>query len=164
MRIGIISDSHGRVERVELALTKMGKIDALLHAGDYGLGVREIEYPCPVYFVQGNCDVDLHIPYEQLITLAGKRIYLTHGHQYDVKSRLHRLELAAREKEADIVVFGHTHQAYQETANGILFLNPGSLSRPRDSRGATFGIIEIEGDKTAALVMPLLEGENQFFI
>ena len=47
----------------------------------------------------------------------------------------HRLQASLRERlkriEPDVVVFGHTHEPYCETIGGILFRNPGSVTRPR---------------------------------
>ena len=47
----------------------------------------------------------------------------------------HRLQASLRERlkriEPDVVVFGHTHEPYCKTIGGILFLNPGSVTRPR---------------------------------
>ena len=52
---------------------------------------------------------------------------------------LYNVCCAAREKKADIVLFGHTHQALAEYDDGLYILNPGSL---HGSMG-TYGIIDI---------------------
>ena len=31
-----------------------------------------------------------------------------------------------------MIVFGHTHQPYQKTVDGILFVNAGSVGKPKD--------------------------------
>jgi predicted phosphodiesterase len=44
--------------------------------------------------------------------------------------------------EADTVLFGHAHVPSLENIQGILFVNPGSIGRPRSRIGASFAIIE----------------------
>ena len=55
------------------------------------------------------------------------KILLTHGHYEHVKFGLERLKLKAKLNEADICIFGHTHERYMMVDQGILFINPGSL-------------------------------------
>ena len=43
--------------------------------------------------------------------------------------------------EGDIVITGHSHTPHLYKENGIYFVNPGSLSRPRGNEGATYGVI-----------------------
>lgn len=83
--------------------------------------------------VRGNCDAEvdqmvLEFPimadYKE-ITVDGKRLFLTHGHVYnDVKF--------PPVKEGDIVIHGHTHVPRCSEINGVLFLNPGSVSIPKE--------------------------------
>src|SRR5699024_5856961 len=54
-----------------------------------------------------------------------------HGHLFDIKSSLMKLEYRAQEVGADIICFGHSHVAYAENINGRLFINPGSIRLPR---------------------------------
>ena len=122
MKLCIFSDSHGRTDRV----AKLPPADAYLFCGD-GLGDLE-DLPGPVYSVCGNCDWGSRQPEQRLLELGGRRIFLTHGHRYRVKFDLYRLALAAREADAEIVLYGHTHAANRLEDNGLLLLNPGALS------------------------------------
>ncbi len=65
----------------------------------------------------------------------------THGHKYGVKSGRGRLYQAAVEKEAQLVLFGHTHEAEEFTMEGIRFFNPGSVGRGMER---TYGVLYIE--------------------
>ena len=38
----------------------------------------------------------------------------------------------AGSSNADVIVFGHTHQPYQKTVDGVLFVNAGSVGKPKD--------------------------------
>jgi predicted phosphodiesterase len=86
------------------------------------------------------------------MTLGGKRIMMTHGHDYSVKFTLSRLCAEANKKGADIVLFGHTHQRYErylpagETEYGVALSKPMYLFNPGSIGGyeASFGCIEID--------------------
>ena len=98
--------------------------------------------------VAGNCDWGYHgAEDEELVTAAGSKIFLTHGHLYGVKSNPANFLLAVREKGANIGVFGHTHVAFIKKINGILLINPGSLSYPRDGKGQSFMVLELAEGK-----------------
>ena len=72
-------------------------------------------------------------------TARGKRFFFTHGHLYDAKLGLYRLVCAARERKADLLLFGHTHQPLTDYDDGLYILNPGSLS----GSGGTYGTVDI---------------------
>lgn len=145
MIIGILSDSHGDLELAEEAVSRMGGVDLLLHAGDYYHDALYLGERCglPVRGVVGNCDRGVNGPQEELLELEGWRIYLTHGHLYGVKGGLLRLHFRARELGARIAVFGHTHVAQQEQVDGITLLNPGSIARSRLGDRGSFAMLEL---------------------
>lgn len=141
MRILVMSDSHGRAENVTAAIEQERSAEYIIHLGD---GERDMEphlYAYPnktIIQIAGNCDYCSFNPSSRLIvTEGGKRLFLTHGHPYYVKSGLTSLYFAARENGADIALFGHTHSPHLEIYNGITFLNPGSLA---DGNYATIDI------------------------
>ncbi len=145
MKILILSDSHGAVENMELAVN-MELPDAIIHLGDHvrdACDLMELFPEIPLYKVSGNCDRYAWQPdlEERLVwSFEGNVFCMVHGHQYGVKSSLLRLELAAREAGARVMLFGHTHRAYGEESNGILLFNPGACSGYRP----TYGVIEAE--------------------
>ena len=57
----------------------------------------------------------------------GRKVFLTHGHLYGVKTNLNELEKKAREENADICIFGHTHREYLVEKDGTVYVNPGAL-------------------------------------
>lgn len=131
MRILVISDSHGHPQNVTAAIEQEPSASYIVHLGD---GERDMEphlwsHPNKTIIqIGGNCDFSSFNPSSQLFIAEGKRIFATHGHPYYVKSGLTSLYLAAREKEAELVLFGHTHIPHLEIYNAITFLNPGSLA------------------------------------
>jgi putative phosphoesterase len=68
----------------------------------------------------------------------GKRILLVHGsprkmNEYLFEDRaLSSFQRLAQTSEADVIVFGHTHVPYTKDVNGILFVNVGSVGKPKD--------------------------------
>lgn len=145
MRIGILSDSHGKLKKAEQALQEMGNIDLLLHAGDYcedALILGEA-YRIKVKSVVGNCDRYAPGPTEELLEINSYKIYLTHGHLFGVKYSLDKLKKQAKRLGADIVIYGHTHVPHQEEIEGILFLNPGSITWPRIPGRHSYAVLEV---------------------
>lgn len=150
MKILAVGDTHGNVTELKALLKNInGSVDALIHTGDYETDTRFInkDYPdLPLYGVCGNCDYGRFMPPVCIAELGGKRIFITHGHRYDVKFSLMRLSYAAMENQADICVFGHTHIPLVEKYNGLYIVNPGSLSLPRGGSKPSYGIIDIDDE------------------
>ena len=158
MNLLILSDTHGRSDRIQELLDRPAvHPDAILFAGD---GVRDFQYlslPCPLFAVKGNNDmmvapINGELPQNSLtLDLEGLRIYMTHGHLCGVKEQTARLLMQAIQQKADVVIFGHTHNRYQEyiprgaqigstvTDHPMWLFNPGSLGDWK----ATFGTLEI---------------------
>ncbi|MBM7855442.1 putative phosphoesterase [Desulfohalotomaculum tongense] len=157
MRIGVLSDTHGNMEAARLAVTSMGKIDLLLHAGDHYRDAHQLakSKELLVCAVVGNCDWDVQEPADLLIDAAGKRIWLTHGHKYRVKTSHDALVKKALQHKIDVVVYGHTHVPVIEERQGILIFNPGSTTQPRGQRGPTYGVIEIDNQEIISQIFDL---------
>ena len=145
MDILVLSDSHGRRDMIEEAVHRqIKKPDAVIFLGD---GLRDMENAqigdIPLYTVAGNCDMGGFFccddaPDEQNLFFGDKRIFFTHGHKYGVKSTLAPLISEAAARGADIILFGHTHIAFEKviltdneygikTEKPIYVLNPGSI-------------------------------------
>lgn len=147
MRIVVFSDSHNDFFPLKEVMQVQSNAEAFIHLGD---GRKEFDYLCTNYpfkimrCVTGNCDWSMSGDACDTITLEGKKIFFTHGHTFGVKSGLERLMRHAGEIEADIVLFGHTHEASEFYADGIYYLNPGSVSNPRYGQ-ASYGVVDITG-------------------
>lgn len=150
MKVLIVSDTHGREQNLAEALKRTGPIDQLIHLGDVEGGaehIRELAGGAPAAIIAGNNDFFCDLPDERIFTLGGHRIFMTHGHGYFVHSGTLYLKREARKKGADIVMFGHTHKPYMEEDDGLLVLNPGSLSLPRqEGHRPTYIDMEISDD------------------
>lgn len=147
MRIGVLSDSHGRLGNLSRAMEKIGPVDAWVHLGDYARDAERIaeETGLPVHAVPGNCDWGVRGPLERLWEPEpGVRILLTHGHTYGVKSDLLRLRYRAEELSCGAVLFGHTHIPLLDRQGDLLILNPGTLSGPYGGQRASCAVLMIE--------------------
>lgn len=148
MKILVLSDSHSSLSFMRQCVDAV-KPDAMIHLGDYYDDGEVISRENPgIRFLQvpGNCDAfrcDPHLPKIILVNLFGVSIYMTHGHLHGVKSDISRLLSDAREQNADVVLYGHTHidDCHLEK-DGLWVLNPGTCGYGE----RTAGLIEIEYD------------------
>ena len=94
--------------------------------------------------VRGNCDAEVDQMVLEFPVLAdyavlpvGRRlIYVTHGHIYHVKN----LPPLA---PGDVLLHGHTHvPAWTEFGQGNLYLNPGSVSIPKEDSPHSYMTLE----------------------
>ena len=147
MKIGIVSDSHGNTSVFETMLSVPGAREAelWLHAGDFAPDADDLEILSGrrVARVLGNCDLFVDGVYDEtVVEVAGHRIFLTHGHLFNVRFDTMMLAEAARTAGADIAVYGHTHIALEEHGD-VTVLNPGSIARPRDDQRGSFMLVEL---------------------
>ena len=148
MNIGIVSDSHGDIESLKAMLQypEAAQAEMWLHAGDYAADADALEQLTgkSVVRVLGNCDLPLDGTYgETVVEAGGHRIFLTHGHLFNVRFDTRMLAAAAHEAGADIAVYGHTHIALYEQQGDVTVFNPGSVARPRDAVQGSFMMINL---------------------
>lgn len=132
----VFSDSHGRDEKMLMIVDRhKDEIEGIFFLGDMensGDMLRN-SFPGPVYMVRGNCDWSLQAPAFQVFRLHGHTVAMAHGHRQHVNMGIDTLKYWAQEKEADVVMYGHTHVPFVEQTSVMTVLNPGSISRPRQS-------------------------------
>ncbi len=143
MKLLVFSDSHGRYKKLECAAAMHPDADMFIFLGD---GLRDAERvfelfgDIPSTIVKGNCDSlfsDSHLS-ECTLDLTDARVMCTHGHLYGVKSGLGTLAAAAKQKNAGIALYGHTHIPLETRMDGVLLFNPGSVAE------GSYGIVYIE--------------------
>ncbi|MBQ4071995.1 MAG: metallophosphoesterase [Clostridia bacterium] len=150
MKCLVFSDTHGDFTYARAAMALHRDCEVVFFLGD---GLRDIEqlasiYPTVAFIaVRGNCDFNddfcgAECKKVESITLLGKRIVLTHGDLYSAKSGDERLLYLARERGADILLYGHTHTPRQEYLSELemYLFNPGAAS----GYSPTYGIILLE--------------------
>ena len=90
-------------------------------------------------------DIEGLILPEAEIRLGKERLFLTHGHLYGVNFDLQRLADEAKDRNCSMALFGHTHKPCQRTVNGVLCINPGSISFPRqDNRRQSYAMFYLD--------------------
>ena len=146
MKILLTSDTHGNLRNLIKAINSTRDIDRIIHLGDVERDVEELEvlYRYPIDYVRGNCDYTSYAPDYKILEFFGVRILMTHGHLYDVKWEYDSIIKAGKNNKVDIILFGHTHVSMHKNIDNITLINPGSISLPRDGKGYSFGILEIE--------------------
>jgi uncharacterized protein len=152
MRLAIISDTHmprGNRSLPAACVAELRAADAILHAGDFMrievLRALEALGP-PVHGVHGNVDDDAlrrMLPAARMVDAGGARIAMIH----DAGQRTGRLlRMRARFKDADAVVFGHSHLPLHEHGeDGFQIFNPGSPTERRRAPAHTMGIATVSG-------------------
>ncbi len=133
--------------------------DRVFSLGDSEMPDHELN-DLNIVSVKGNFPFEPRVPYELLFNFEGVNVFLTHGHRYHVKSGLTRLMYRSEELETNITCFGHTHLAYLRDYNGIIYLNPGSLSKPRSGIGASYATVEIDDQKIDIKIIDLETKES----
>ncbi len=125
MKIVFVSDTHGDLSLIKQVALKEYNADVFLHLGDVEAYPEEIS---PFVAIKGNCDSSLyHYPLERDITLpSGKTLLMRHI----PLMREDTVEIVR--KGFSYFVHGHTHRREDEIREGVHFLCPGSLSKPRD--------------------------------
>ena len=150
MKVGILSDSHGRQDNVRQALGALRErgVRTVLHCGD-------IDDPQTVllfrgwtaHFVFGNCDGDrdgLRAAMEEVgatlhegfghLELGGVKLAFVHG---DDGGLLRELEQGGH---YDFLFYGHTHHAEEHVTGPTRVINPGALHRARPK---TFALLDL---------------------
>lgn len=156
----ILSDTHGNVKNLDALSRLFDECDYIVHLGDGAWDMREIQekYPEKTYVLQGNCDIRPALK-DAEIQAESVKIFACHGHAYSVKSGWEKLAREAKKRGADIALYGHTHQAEIREVDGILCINPGTLSYPLH-RGGTYCYLVVHGKKAT----PVIVGEDSAFV
>jgi putative phosphoesterase len=153
----VFSDSHGSVTILKSVfnwakdhIPPNGTISAAACLGDGVSDLRTAADTTGFYsdwkLVRGNNDYGISLPEAAVFSFCEHRFFMCHGHRHNLHGGYHSLLAAAKNNDADVVLFGHTHVPFQKKIGGILLVNPGSVSRPRNWIGSTFAVIEcIEG-------------------
>lgn len=93
-----------------------------------------------VLCTRGNCDAEVdemisEFKFEEFIklTINGVRFFFTHGHQYNMDNI---------PKDIDVIVYGHFHTGFIKEKDGVICVNSGSISLPKNNTEHSYLIIE----------------------
>ena len=147
MKVLIVSDTHRHNENFVKAVERTAPIDLVVHCGDIEGSELFISQAavCPVQMVAGNNDFFSELPGELTFKIGDLQVWVTHGHHYYVSMGTEFIIEEARARGVDVVMYGHTHRPSIEYSAGIVALNPGSLSYPRqDGRRPSYIVMETD--------------------
>ena len=152
-RIGLISDTHGLVRpEVHGALAA---VEMILHAGDVGGEevLDELSTIAPVHAVSGNTDPpgDRRLHQALDISVGGFTIHVSHGHELGVP----KPEKLLMAYNAQVIVFGHTHEPLVVKADGRLVVNPGAAGPARFDIRPSVAILEIKSSSAEVVIVPI---------
>ena len=119
-------------------------VDAYLTCGDIGLPwiILELQQIAPVTAVLGNNDEGLSYKETEIVKLAGRKFLVHHIVDAHRPSEVVR-RCVARERP-EVVVFGHSHKAFNEVMGGVLYFNPGYAGKPRFGQARSVAILHCE--------------------
>lgn len=149
MKILVVSDTHGYNGNLYKAIEREKPFDLLIHCGDLSMTIEELSdfVDCPVFACAGNNDFFYNLKQEELFKIYDHTALLLHGHRQGVSYGIDNLLYKAAERDADIVLFGHTHVPFIDEIDGITVINPGSLTYPRQERHIeTYVVINATSD------------------
>ena len=161
MKWMIASDIHGSAAYCEKLLAAFGReqADRLLLLGDLlyhgprndlpqGYAPKEVIAQLSgvkdkVFCVRGNCEAEVDqmvLPFPVLadyclLEQKGRVIFATHGHHYT-------LENPPLLQPGDVLLHGHTHIPAKDNSLGFWYLNPGSVSIPKESSPHSYMTLE----------------------
>ena len=131
LRIFVLADTHNHLPENLESLTK--NADEIWHLGDLcapSLLITLENVGPPVTLVRGNCDSNYEWPLVVDLKRNGLRFRLAH------------VPPAQPAQDVDVVLHAHTHVPRNERRNGVLFLNPGCVTRP--NRGAPPSVAHLD--------------------
>ena len=151
MKLGFISDTHGGYENTIRALEWLNGSDQICHLGDVLYHGPRNDIPhtynpkemadylkkrSDIVYVRGNCDADVDETVlgqdlsnkSKVIKFDNYKFYLVHGYEETEAERIQK----AKELGCQVVVSGHTHVKVLKEQDGIILLNPGSTTIPKD--------------------------------
>lgn len=154
----VVSDTHS-VRNHELkgrTLRAVREADVVIHAGDFMrvavLDAFETEART-LRGVYGNNDdeeIRERLPEARTVNYEGFRFAVTHR----VSGGSTELTLFGRERDADAVIYGHSHNPDVDTGGELPLINPGSHAQPRGYRKAHAELEPSEEGLTGRLVTP----------
>lgn len=177
-KVLLVSDSHGRYSTFSKIMDSFGPdCDAVICCGDSFADLSHyIEHclifppsdnklPPVAFFVLGNCDcpsynihdggefIHLSAPERLFARIAGKDVFITHGHRFRVDYGIDHVAMVGGIADVSLVCYGHTHIPLFEKVSvvsktdskehEVTVVNPGSCARPRGGSKASVAVISI---------------------
>ena len=153
MFVGVVSDTHNNIKNIKkiICLFNDEQVDLVIHTGDISKA-RTLrifsDLNAPLVGVFGNNDrieeglkevcVEYNFNFQEpplSITLQGKKIAIFH--EPDLIENY-----IEKNKDINLVLYGHTHRYKQETIDKTVYFNPGESAGSIDGKSA-LGIVNL---------------------
>ncbi len=145
MILGVMSDTHGHrrlMHQVAERLRDIHGASRIIHLGDdyedaeeLGMAGHEVR-AVPGLWCRAYADP--RVPLRLFETYSGVRVACAHADK----------DLRSKERAADVVLTGHTHEAALERRGASVYMNPGHLSGKRNrGQAASYGLIAIDEEE-----------------
>jgi putative phosphoesterase len=160
LKVGVLSDTH--LHRVTDDFKKiydryLSDADIVLHAGDFVSPEVVLFLDNGAFHgVRGNMDpydIQVLLPNKKVIQVASYRIGLIHG--WGSSAGLEE-RIRPEFPDADVIVYGHSHQPVSHSKNGVFFFNPGTATGFAYKKEHSLGILEF-GDSIKGRIIPIPE-------
>ena len=157
MTIGVLSDTHSLSIPTPL-IERLKSVDMIIHAGDICdiQTLKLLKKMAPTKAVQGNMDelaVKKELPLKEIIIYGNLKIGVTHGHIGESREALKNATASFKDDKMDMLIFGHSHQAFNEQVGATLYFNPGSPNDVVRAKFFSYGLISIEAGKIKAEIV-----------
>ena len=154
MKLLLFSDNHRDRGAVKEVVKKHPDMDRYISLGDSEMKERELS-ALDIFGVRGNSPFEPNFPFDLTFAFVGMKMFITHGHHYYVKLGLTRLLNHALYNDINIVCFGHTHKPFLKEVRGVLFINPGSLSKRKHGSSNSYCLLDITESKITVEIRTL---------
>jgi uncharacterized protein len=162
MIIGIISDTHDQLNKIDAAIKTFNgeKVEAVIHCGDFvaPFSIKPfLKLSCPFYAIYGNNDGEKHGLAESvkgfgeifepphIFEINGLRFYVNH-------SPVDENSIKSLRCPPDYILSGHTHKELYSSICGITSINPGEACGWLSGK-ATVGLLNLNTAEYRNLVI-----------
>lgn len=153
MLVGVVSDTHNHIKNIKkiICIFNDEQVDLVVHTGDISKAKTLKNFSdlnAPLVGVFGNNDrieeglkevcIEYNFNFQEpplAITLQGKKIAIFHEPDL-IKNYIEK------NKDIDLVLYGHTHRYKEETIDRTVYFNPGESAGSIDGKSA-LGIVNL---------------------
>ena len=156
IKIGVVSDTHSR-KLPQQMVNDFKNVDWIIHAGDFCeladyAALAKIKETKAVQGNMDNPDIRKRFPRRQIIEAGRFRIGVFHGEGARVMI-LKSVQNEFQGEDLDVIVFGHSHQAFNEKIDKTLYFNPGSPNDDIVAPYCSYGTLEIMDKKLVGKII-----------
>ena len=146
MKIGVVADTHSLPLPAQMLKDFQG-VDLIVHAGDFvSLDVveelRRIKEVAGVFGNMDGSEIRRIFPRSQILRLGGRAVGVFHG-EGAPQMVLEKVRAEFSGKKVNAVIFGHSHQPFNEVIDNVLYFNPGSPNDTVRAPYLSYGILDL---------------------